>query len=112
MGFRRVAKIGELPAGRGLCVTIDGVEVGLFRANGRVFAMENRCPHAGIPLSEGTLRGSVVTCRAHGWAFDLRTGHRPEDPDGFPIPCFAVKLEGEAILVDLDTSTNPPPRRR
>ncbi|MBW2421912.1 MAG: Rieske 2Fe-2S domain-containing protein, partial [Deltaproteobacteria bacterium] len=36
--------------------------------------MENRCPHAGDPLSEGIVEGSTVMCRAHGWKFDIRTG--------------------------------------
>ena len=73
MAFRSVARVGEIPEGRGLCVEIDGIDVGLFRAEGRIWAMENRCPHAGIPLSEGRLEGAVVTCRAHGWDYDGAT---------------------------------------
>lgn len=111
MAFRRVARIDEIPNGRGLCVRIDGIEVGLFRVGDGVFAMENRCPHAGDPLSEGRLRGHVVTCRAHGFEFDVRTGFRPEDADGFPIPCFAVRIEARDVLVDLDAPHNLRRRR-
>lgn len=106
MAFRSVARVGEIPEGRGLCVEIDGIDVGLFRAEGRIWAMENRCPHAGIPLSEGRLEGAVVTCRAHGWDYDVRTGHRPADADGFPIPCFPVRVEGDDVQVDLEAPLN------
>jgi nitrite reductase/ring-hydroxylating ferredoxin subunit len=92
-------------------VSIDGIDVGLFRVGDRVFAMENACPHAGDPLSEGALQGSVVTCRAHGWQFDVQNGFRPEDADGFPIPCFAVRVEQDEVWVDLGEVVNRPPRR-
>ena len=110
MAFRVVARVSEIPIGRGLCVQVDGIDVGLFRAEGRIYAMENRCPHQGIPLSEGSLEGAVITCRAHGWDFDVRTGHRPTDPDGFPIPCFPVEVDGDDVRIDLAAPLNS--RRR
>jgi len=111
MAFEKVARLDELPAEGGLCVIVRGIEVGLFQVDDEVHAMENRCPHAGDPLSEGMLRGCVITCASHGWRFDVRTGHRPDDADGFPIPCFAVRVERDEVSVDLDTQTNRPPRR-
>ena len=75
--YRVVARADQIPEGRGLMVELDGIELGLFRVGGRFFALENRCPHAGAPLSEGSLAGCIVTCAAHGWEFDLRTGFRP-----------------------------------
>lgn len=112
MAYRRVALVEEVPEGHGLCVRLDGIDVGLFRVAGEIHAMENRCPHAGDPLSEGTLEGAIVTCRAHGWKFDVRTGFPPENPDGFPIPRFAVRVEGDSVEVDLESPLNLPGRRR
>jgi nitrite reductase/ring-hydroxylating ferredoxin subunit len=109
--YQRVARVGEVPDGRGLCVRIDGIDVGLFRVDGEIHAMENRCPHQGDPLSEGVLEGGIVTCRAHLWQFDVRTGFRPEDADGFPIPCFAVRVADGCVEVDLEQPLNRPPRR-
>ena len=106
MSFRRVARAAEIPDGRGLCVSIDGIDVGLFRVGEEIYAMENQCPHAGDPLSEGELEGAVIVCSAHGWDFDVRTGFRPDDADGFPIPCFAVRLEGDEVCVDIENVTN------
>jgi len=111
LGFRRVAAVADIPDGRGLCVRIDGIDVGLFAVEGVVYAMENRCPHQGDPLSDGELAGPVVTCLSHGWAFDVRTGFRPDDADGFPIPCFSVKLEDGDVWVDLEQPTNLRRRR-
>jgi nitrite reductase (NADH) small subunit len=112
VGFERVARLGEVPESRGLCVRIRGIEVGLFRVGDEVYAMENRCPHAGDPLSEGVLDGAIVVCRAHGWDFDVRTGFRPDFEDGFPIPCFRVRVEEEEVHVDIDAPINMPPRTR
>jgi nitrite reductase/ring-hydroxylating ferredoxin subunit len=112
MALQRVARISEIPAGRGLSVEVDGVDVGLFRVDGVVHAMENTCPHREFPLSEGELHGCVIVCKAHGWDFDVRTGFKPGDPDGFPIPCYVVEVQGDEVWVDVARPTNlgRPPR--
>ena len=110
--LRHVADIADVPIGRGLRVEVDGVAVALFRVDDAIHAMEDVCPHAGLPLSDGTLEGCVVTCRAHGWPFDVRTGFAPDDADGFPVPCFAVELRGGAVHVDVSDQVNDPRRRR
>lgn len=112
MAFSRVARLDEVPRGRGLRVRIDDVEIGLFRVGDAIHAMENLCPHAGHPLSEGLLDGCVVVCPLHGWDFDVTTGFKPGDADGFPIPRFAVRVEGEEIWVDVEAQLDRPPARR
>ena len=111
MAFVAVARLQDVPSGRGLRACVDGVEIGIFRVGNALHAIENRCPHAAAPLSEGCLEGAIVTCTLHGWRFDVRTGFRPEDADGFPIPCFAVRTRGDRIEVDIDQVLNAPPRR-
>ena len=106
MSFQRVARESEIPEGGGLRVVVEGIEVGLFRHGEAIYAMENRCPHAGEPLSEGRLEGCVVACAAHGWRFDVRTGFRPGFEDGFPIPCFPVRREDGAVWIDLARPLN------
>lgn len=112
MAFERVANLNDVPSGRGFCVRIGALDVGLFRVDDEVYAMENQCPHGDSPLSEGELTGCVIVCSAHGWDFDVRTGFKPGDPDGFPIPCFAVRVVGEEIWVDVDDVINARRRRR
>lgn len=106
VAFQRVARLDEIPSARGLRAHVGGIEIGLFRVGDAVYAMENRCPHAESPLSEGSLSGCVVTCAAHGWEFDVRTGHRPQDADGWPIPCFAVRVADGEVWVDASRATN------
>jgi nitrite reductase/ring-hydroxylating ferredoxin subunit len=106
VSWQRTVATSEVPDGRGRCVRVGGIDVGLFRVDGEIVAIENRCPHAGDPLSEGELVGRVVTCAAHGWQFDVCTGHRPEDADGFPIPRFAVRIVDGFVEVDLEQPLN------
>jgi nitrite reductase/ring-hydroxylating ferredoxin subunit len=110
--FVAVAKLDEIPRERGLRVVVDGIGVGLYRVGDEVHAMEDACPHAGYPLSEGELAGCVVVCRAHGWPFDVRTGFDPDDADGFPIPCFAVEVAEGEVRIDLTVQVNNPRRNR
>jgi 3-phenylpropionate/trans-cinnamate dioxygenase ferredoxin subunit len=116
LSFVRVASLAEVPTDRGLRVRVGEIDIGLYRIDDSVYAMEDVCPHAAFPLSRGRLEGCVIVCEAHGWPFDVRTGFDPKNPDGFPIPCFAVRLIGEGtnangeveVEVDLDQQTNDP----
>ena len=112
MPFRHVADFSDIPTDRGLHVEIAGVPVALFRVEHAVHAIEDVCPHAGLPLTDGTLEGCVITCRAHGWPFDVRTGFDPNDADGFPVPCFAVEVRDDVIYVDVEAVVNDRPRAR
>jgi len=112
MSFVPVAQTDEIPEGRGLRVRVDEIDIGLYRVDGQIFAMEDNCPHAGFPLSKGQLEGCVIVCEAHGWPFDVRTGFDPENADGFPVPCFAVSVRGATVHVDVTNRTNDPRRQR
>ena len=121
LSFVRVASLAEVPTDHGLRVRVRDVDIALYRIDDMVYAMEDACPHAGWPLSRGRLEGCVIVCEAHGWPFDIRTGFDPNNADGFPIPCFAVRLIGHgagdargevAVEVDLDQQTNDPREMR
>ena len=111
LSFIPVARLEDIPTDHGLRVVVDGIGVGLYRVGETIYAMEDACPHAGYPLSEGELAGCVITCHAHGWPFDIRTGFDPDHADGFPIPCFAVEVEGDEVRIDLANRINEPKRR-
>ena len=64
--------------------------------------MENVCPHAGSPLHDGEREGTLVICAAHGWAFDLETGLAPGEVEEEPLCRWAVRIEGDEVLIDLD----------
>jgi nitrite reductase/ring-hydroxylating ferredoxin subunit len=82
----------------------NGKQILLIAREGKVFAIANRCPHEGYPLSEGTQGpGCVLTCNWHNWKFDLETGAALIGRD--PVRTYATEVRGSEIFLDL---TDPP----
>lgn len=80
----------------------DG-NVAVFRtANDAVFALADRCPHRGGPLSQGIVHGERVTCPLHNWVIDLNTG-AATGPDTGCADAYRVRLEQGHVWLDLDT---------
>jgi len=78
----------------------NGKQVLLIAAGERIFAIANRCPHEGYPLSEGTLgTDCLLTCNWHNWKFDLRNGEALVGRD--PVRTYPVELRDNDIFVDL-----------
>ncbi len=95
-----VAALSEdvLEGGR-IVVDVGGVEIGIFRLGGRLYAWENRCVHAGGPVCQGKLMNRVterldaerrslgddfadelhIVCPWHGYEYNVRTGEHPAD---------------------------------
>jgi nitrite reductase/ring-hydroxylating ferredoxin subunit len=73
-GWTPVLDAAALEAGVPTALEHDGLAVCLVRLPDRVVAFEDRCPHRGTPLSRGALAGTTLTCAAHTWEFDVRTG--------------------------------------
>lgn len=112
MTFVPVARLDQIPEGRGMRVKLGELAFALYRVGDAIHAMEDACPHAGFPLSKGRFVEGVITCAAHGLCYDVRTGHDPDHEDGFPIPCFRVRIEKGMVEVDLDDRINDPRRDR
>ena len=94
-----VAKFSELEEGKGKAVIANSKEVALFKREGKIYALDNVCPHRGGPLGEGELDGDEIVCPWHAWGFDVKTGkcHTASD---IQQPMFKVKIQGNDILVD------------
>lgn len=98
--FVKVATISDLPEGSSRCVEIGGASIALFNVGGRIHALGNACPHRGGPLGEGSLSGGVLTCPWHAFEFEVGSGKCLTNPN-LSTPCFAVKQEGQDILVQI-----------
>lgn len=96
-----MAEETDVLRGRGLRVCLKGIPIGIYRVGDEYYAMEDTCPHAGSALSEGELVGCVIHCPTHGWDYDVRTGFKPGYSDGFPIPCFPVRVEDGSLWIDV-----------
>jgi nitrite reductase (NADH) small subunit len=74
--------------------------VAIFRtADDHVFALDDRCPHKGGPLSEGIVHGTSVTCPLHNWVFDMATGEA-QGADSGQINTYPVRVDQGRIVLD------------
>ena len=105
--WQPVANLADLPAGGRKLVRLDGHSLLLFNLAGAVHAMADSCPHAGAWLGSGKLDGCWLRCPAHGMSFDVRSG-RMRGADGLTLRVYPVRLEGEAVWVDLAPALLPP----
>ena len=94
-----VGGIADIPRLGSRVVRREGGDIAVFRtADDGVFALLNRCPHKGGPLSEGIVYGRTVACPLHNWCLDLETG-AARAPDEGCAARFPVRLEGDRVLV-------------
>ncbi|MCW5517680.1 thiamine pyrophosphate-binding protein [Muriicola sp. Z0-33] len=96
----------EIPEGRVKTVTAGHKGICLTHFEGKYSALDNRCPHQGGPLGEGSIENGLLRCPWHGWDFHPCTG---KPPGGFDdgVEVFPVKEEGEAIFVGLEKEPEP-----
>ncbi|HEY8879616.1 MAG TPA: nitrite reductase small subunit NirD [Roseateles sp.] len=107
MSWTRVCDLQDIPVlGSRRVQRAAGVDVALFRnADDEVFALLDRCPHKGGPLSQGIVFGKSVACPLHNWTIGLNDGTARE-PDEGCTPAFQVKLEDGSVFLlqaELDT---------
>lgn len=104
MSFADVCALEDIPRlGARRVRRPDGTEIAVFRAaDDRVFALLDRCPHKGGPLSQGIVFGDRVACPLHNWTIDLDSG-RAAAPDEGCTQRFAVRVEAGRVLLDLVT---------
>jgi len=107
-GYREAVPVSDLrEAGREL-VAVDGVPIALFYHEGEVRAVNNRCPHMGFPLTEGTVEDGVLTCEWHHARFELSCGDT-FDPWADDVETYPVRVEDGTVHVDPDPERELPP---
>lgn len=80
----------------------QGLDVAVFRNDAdEVFALLDRCPHKGGPLSQGIVFGTRVACPLHNWTIDLCDG-QAQAPDEGCTPRFDVKVEAGVVFLNAD----------
>jgi toluene monooxygenase system ferredoxin subunit len=89
----------DIPAnGLKECEGEGGAKVLIVNSGSEYFAVQAHCPHQEIPLCEGILDGTVLTCHQHLWQWDLRTGE-PQGLAEAPIERYEVTVEEDDIVV-------------
>ncbi|MBN1564712.1 MAG: non-heme iron oxygenase ferredoxin subunit [Anaerolineae bacterium] len=101
--FVTVAKTGDIPPGERDVFEIDGRYIAVFNVGGTYYAIEDICTHDGGPLAEGDLVDEYeIACPRHGARFDIRTGKVLSMPAVVDVSWFPVRVEGDAIQVDVE----------
>jgi nitrite reductase/ring-hydroxylating ferredoxin subunit len=111
-----IAPLQELPPGSRKTVTIGGRPIVIFNIGGELFALLDRCPHQGGPLSQGRLTGlveapepgkycfsrtgEILRCPWHGWEFDVRTGKSWCDPARIRTKTYNVAIEPGSQIIE------------
>ena len=74
------------------------IDIAIFHTQGEVFALRDKCPHKGGPLSQGIVHGKQVTCPMHGWKLYLETGEAVA-PDHGCARRYPVKVESGQVYL-------------
>src|SRR6266576_3362159 len=111
MAFEIVANLDDLEPGETLLVEGLREPICLVRLDDDdVRAVHNTCTHQQQPLHEGTVQDDdTLVCASHNSRFDLTTGESIGIPVVPPLPVYACRIEGDAILVDIDQQLNDAP---
>jgi len=73
-----------------------------------IYAVQNICPHAGLPLDQGELCGAALTCPFHGYTYNVCTGANVDMPEYEPpVPVYPIKIEGGRVSVSVAKPADP-----
>ncbi len=104
--FVRATTLTELKKTNCMNVVTAGHTLALFNYDGTVFAVDNRCPHMGFPLHQGTVQDGILTCHWHHARFDLASGGT-FDQWADDVRSFPVEIRDDEIWVDIAPLRDP-----
>jgi 3-phenylpropionate/trans-cinnamate dioxygenase ferredoxin subunit len=107
VSFLLAAPLADLPLGQATRLTVDGVVMAVVHTDEGVFAVNDRCSHADVSLSEGEVDGCTLECWLHGSAFDLRTGEPLTPPAIKPVATYPVRVIGDGPEAIVEIDPNP-----
>jgi nitrite reductase (NADH) small subunit len=98
-----IGSIDDIPVQAARIVKSSKGCIAVFRtATGSAYALQDRCPHMGGPLSQGIVHGTSVTCPLHNWVIDLRSGKAMGADEG-SVPVIPLKIEAGRVFLDKAT---------
>ncbi|MGH2460389.1 MAG: Rieske (2Fe-2S) protein [Chloroflexota bacterium] len=98
-GLIRAGSVDEVTSKGCVVVSAERHGIAVFYHDGRFYAVDNRCPHMGFPLSKGSLRCGVLTCHWHHARFDLESGGT-FDPFADDVRVYPTHIEDGQIWID------------
>jgi nitrite reductase (NADH) small subunit len=102
MDWIDIGALTEIPKQGARCVETPEGRIAVFRTlDDNVFALEDRCPHRGGPLSQGIVHEGAVTCPLHNWVISLETG-RAMGADEGSVKTIPIKVAEGRLLIALE----------
>jgi nitrite reductase (NADH) small subunit len=93
-----LGSLQNIPMGEGRAYRVGKEVVAVFRQrNGRVYAIQNECPHRGGPLAEGIMGAGTVICPFHAWKVDIETGECLSDP--CTLRTYSVRVDDDTLYL-------------
>ncbi len=100
MTWHKLLDLDALPEGRVTTVTIGRRSLAVSHYEGRYGALDNRCPHQGGPLGEGSIEKGWLRCPWHGYDYNPLDGQPPSGFSDAP-PCFSTEVRDDGVYVEL-----------
>lgn len=105
--WMEVGYVDDIPCQGARVVHTPMGRIAVFRTTeDEIFALLDRCPHRGGPLSQGIVHGRRVTCPLHDWTIGLDDGVAVA-PDAGSVPRYPVRIDEGRIFVGLDITSDP-----
>jgi nitrite reductase (NADH) small subunit len=102
MQWTAIGSLSDIPQRGARCVDTPRGRIAVFRTgDDRVFAIDDRCPHKGGPLSQGIVHGASVTCPLHNWVISLESGSA-QGADKGCVRTIPVKIEDGVLYLALN----------
>ncbi len=98
--FIDIGAVDDIPIRAARIVKTNQGCIAVFRnAANKVFAIDDKCPHKGGPLSNGIQHGESITCPLHNWVFDLNSGQAQGVDEG-RVKTYTTKIENGRIFME------------
>ena len=104
--YRGVLSADALPSGRTKAIEVEGTSVLLANVDGEFYAVHNRCGDSPLPLEFSPLEGAVLHCSWHRCRYDIRSGHRLDEP-GDRLAVFPVLVEDGEVRIAIGVEPTP-----
>lgn len=104
--FRTIAKSDELEEGKGRPYEMDGHRIALVRHEGKVYALDDICPHADASIAFGPVENGCIACPWHYAEFSLESGEVLSGPSPRGIRTYRVREENGEVQIEIETE-NP-----
>ncbi len=98
----KIAEVDDVAPGAARAFQVEGFSIAVFNVDGKLYAIDDSCPHQGSSLAAGKLEGYVVTCRSHGMKVNV-TPLEQQPGSGMNVRTFPLESRPDGLYVGVQT---------